>query len=61
MNKIREALEQTVSDRTWTPDPTVIAEVDAFIWIEFGLDHLALPESLKDLIARLAIRVSEES
>ena len=61
MKAIRETLEQTISDRTWTPESAVIAEVDAFIWIEFGLDHLALPEGVKDLIARLAIRVSEES
>lgn len=52
-------LSDTMGDRTWTPEPHVRQAVLAHLELWHSLDHIALPESVLDLIGRLLLRAAE--
>lgn len=56
---LQRLLTEVARDESFVPDGSALHDVKLYVQAEMGLSLNALPESVIDLITRLAIRVAE--
>lgn len=55
---LREVLNE-LERNDWTPDPIVETAVDEHLLLYYGLDKIALPEGVKQLIMRAIVVIED--